>query len=705
MNTIYVDCNRANALIKSDDTNNEYTYKLNTELLLPRGTTIQCQNSFVNQKGITGGSLEIENDIIEEISFFYYTTENYNPTPISHKDAGGTWFRGGLNIAYSSFKHGLEMDATTYPDNWINDAEAVKLSQDNDMPDESVPNLEKVHYDYFKATGGSSMILPECEFVNQYVRPKIRTHKIKIPKGIYGISQLGQLIEDQINGIKYFDEASGDVINVDSNRRDINDLNYDGQPKNAPALVYSKLQARKFNIIQTIPTDFFVNMFDFNKLMEDWKTVDNFEAGFNANYYHWNSWKNSRQAYVRVNNFDNNNASFPDPDTPYHIGSYPPFHGGTELNQRLIGTNNFKFQYDLTKNGYVIEGLHNQVRCPSHDRQGGQLTNAGLPIIYFKKVASQYRTDFNTGVNTYNYGENAWNTILSCINTPQTRDGGIMIVNWGKSTAEKLGDKTPERHPEAYRFGEFFGSEIDAKKAWKKTIWGRLGFEYDQIQNHNKFDKTQIWNKYADVPEYGFTTNTTIDPSIVPTISGTNNPIVYGGDDGDRTPKVEAVQLHNNDNIAFTNVGIDHTNANMYANSLLTHTCMYPVVVSDVGGITAQNLPTLTTNSYYLITSDILDNFKDNVKKGDVLPLLAVVPKSSLSNEDFIVAENQIVQVLSQEKVINKIKIKILNPDLTAPQLEENSSVILKITLPNITPSTLLPPKVQQQLSEASITY
>jgi len=280
-----------------------------------------------------------------------------------------------------------------------------------------------------------------------------------------------------------------------------------------------------------------------------------------------------------------------------------------------------------------------------------------------------------------------------------------MIVNWGKKTAEKLGDITPEFHPEAYRFGEFFKDELNAKQAWKKTIWSRLGFEYDQIQNHTKFDKTQIWNKYKNVPEYGFTTNTTIDPSIVPTISGTNNPIVYGGDDGDATPKVEGVQLHNNDNIAFTNVGVDHANANMYANSLLTHTCMYPVVVQDVGGITAQNLPTLTTNSYYLITSDILDNFKDNVKKGDVLPLLAVVPKSSLSNEDFIVAENQIVQVLSQDKVINKIKIKILNPDLTAPQLEENSSVILKLTLPNLTPTPLLPPKVQKQLTEASITF
>lgn len=703
-NTIYIDANRKNALIKGETTNNEYVYKLNSELLLPKGTSIQCQNSFINSKGITGGSIEIEEDIIEEISFYYYITETYRPTPVSTHQKGGTWFRGGLNIQYSSFRYGFNEDPTATPTNFIMPREVIKLSQANDFPDEVPANLEKTHYDYFKGTGGSSMPLPEVEFTNQYLRPKIRTHKIKIPKGIYGISQLGQLIEDQINGVRFYDETTGDVTTTDSNQREINNQTFDGQPKNYPALVYSDLHPRDFQFIDTIPTsDCFINMFDYQQLMSDWKTVGNFEAGFNADYYHWNEWKNSRQCYVQTLNFDDGNNQ--DPDTPYNIGGYTPFPGaGPIKNQRLIGTNNFKFEYDLQKNGYVIEGLHQQVRCPSHDRLGGKLTNAGMPIIYFKKIANQYRTAIGDD-GIHNYTENSYNKVTSCLNTPITRSGGIAIINWGKSTAENEGDKQPEYNSEAFRFGEYFTDETKAKNAWKKTVWSRLGFTYDQIQNQNKFHKTQVWNKYSDVFEYGFTTNTTIDPSIVPTISTTNNPIQYGGADGDKQPVTEGVQLFNNENCAFSETGVDNATANMFSNSMLTETCMFPVVVSDVGGITAQNLPTLTTNSYYLITSDVLDNFKDNVKKGDVLPLLAVVPKTNLSNEDFIVSENQIVQVLSQDKVINKIKIKILNPDLTAPQLDENSSVILKITLPNITPSPLLPPKIQQQLTQENITF
>ena len=104
------------------------------------------------------------------------------------------------------------------------------------------------------------------------------------------------------------------------------------------------------------------------------------------------------------------------------------------------------------------------------------------------------------------------------------------------------------------------------------------------------------------------------------------------------------------------------------------------------------------------MTSDILDNYKDNVKAGDVIPLLGVVAKSSLSNQDFIVAENQIVQQLSSSKVVNKVKITVLNPDLTAPELDPFSSVILKITVPNVTPAPLLPLKVQQQIEEENET-
>ena len=161
----------------------------------------------------------------------------------------------------------------------------------------------------------------------------------------------------------------------------------------------------------------------------------------------------------------------------------------------------------------------------------------------------------------------------------------------------------------------------------------------------------------------------------------------------DLSTKISGVSMYNTLNYATPSSYLGQAGTNMvgmYANTLFSETATYPTIISDVGGVIASRLPTLSKHPYYLITTDLCDNYKDNVKKGDVLPLIGIVPKTSLSNQDFITAENQITQVISQDKVVNKVHIKVLNPDLTAPTFDENSSVLIKITLPNKTPLSLL---------------
>ncbi len=205
-------------------------------------------------------------------------------------------------------------------------------------------------------------------------------------------------------------------------------------------------------------------------------------------------------------------------------------------------------------------------------------------------------------------------------------------------------------------------------------------------------------------PNYGFTTNTVLDNTICSTVSTLNNPYRNTAH-ANGQPLIEGVQVYNLMNTSQTRLAADDTGTpNIYANSMYRAITTTPVAIQEVGGVVARNLPTLSQNGYFLVTSDILDNYKDNVKAGDVIPLLGVVAKSSLSNQDFIVAENQIVQQLSSSKVVNKVKITVLNPDLTAPELDPFSSVILKITVPNVTPAPLLPLKVQQQIQEENET-
>tara|TARA_R110002012_G_scaffold11698_6_gene52423 strand:- start:889 stop:3018 length:2130 start_codon:yes stop_codon:yes gene_type:complete len=704
-NTIYIDANRANST-SGRTTTNEWTYKLNTELLLPKGTNIQIQNSFINKQGITGGSIEIEEDITEIITYYYYITETPQYTPVANYTSNDiSWYRGTLNISPENFKNNfIETISGTQQ---ISQDQMTALILDDGMITDT--ELKTAHYDYFRAFGGSGMILPRCKIKKWddnlgYVAPDIRTLTLKIPKGVYGIGQLAELIEDQINGLSYIDNL-GNLIKKDTNTilMEQND-EWEGQPSNTPCLDKVDVKPRSFDNLSLEPFnvkglegDIFLNQKDFNDLVEYTKTQGATEG---QEIYKYTTYRNEHPIYCLATNFDDGSSGgVADPDltlTDYGLYNYDNY-GTPQVLNRLIGTTNFSLVYDTVKNSYVINGLHNVPRQPSHDRLGNKMSNAGQTSIFLKKEAEKGRAD--AGIT-----EDVRKLTTNLINRPYTRDMGIAIINFGYNTC--LNHKTLETgnpSENLQRFGEFFNTEIERLDAWDKTIWARLGFSYNQIGNHTKFDTQDIYNKYSNVPEYGFTTNTPIDVSMVPTVSTQNNPLQFTTTppDGSTGAKIEGVNMSNTNNFAKPMNRYGAENFNMYANSLLTTTAMMPVVIDDVGGIIAEKLPILSKHGYYLITSDILDNFKDNVKKGDVLPLLGVVPKSSESNEDYITSDNQIIQVLSQDKVVNRIKVKVLNPDLTNPQLSGNSSVIMKITMPYIEPLSLLSPKEQKEALES----
>ena len=68
--TFYIDANRQNCSVKGDTTNNnEWTYKLANSLMLPPQTEIALQDTFINRKGITGQTIEIDEDIEEVVNY------------------------------------------------------------------------------------------------------------------------------------------------------------------------------------------------------------------------------------------------------------------------------------------------------------------------------------------------------------------------------------------------------------------------------------------------------------------------------------------------------------------------------------------------------------------------------------------------------------------------------------------------------------
>ena len=771
-NVIYIDANRANSFNQQGNTN-EFTYKLNTELELPKGTQIQIQNTFINLKGITGGSMEITEDITETYSYFMYITEQAQFAPLGHfVDFNQSWYRSTLGVGISNFYGNFSTPATS---------EAVKgifYGKEADI------DFFKHNASFFEAAGGSNQILPQIQWVphtigehtNMRPIPKLRQGYIHIPKGIYGIGQIGQMIQDQFNGIITYDINTNSLIYKDDNKiREQDDILegtsnvYDGQPYNRPFQASCNVERRGYDSSYNMPSliepgatepavnwmEGFVNMEYFNDLMTFNKkfgtttnpttegaldeNINNFVwtningqtsppvagASIVPMYYFVENFVPVAQQYADIAGTDFVMTKDPDETAiDYSLYPYQPktstlYPSLARKSTRIIGTSNFSFKYDEEKSAFSINGLHNAMRSPSHDRFGGKVSSSGQTVINIKKISRDFlnHTDLNGNIEQLKLKQK----LTGVLNKSETRDGGIMIHNFALNTAIKLGNKdmstayaTNDRHTnnEIFTFEDFFLSRKDAEKAWDTTIWSRMGFSYDDISNPSKFDKQTIYNR-GYYPNYGFTTDVVVDETIPATISTLNNPLEFTPAGAAKTAdKVAGLQMYNLNRMAVPGVAYDSkqtvVNQGAYAGGLYNCCSVAPVIIADVGGVIARRLPTLSTNAYFLITSDICDNYKDNVKKGDVLPLLGVVPKSSLSNQDFIVGENQIVQVLSQTKVINKIHIKILNPDLTAPQLNDFSSVILKITLPFKTPEALLQqeaPKIYQQITGGMQTF
>ncbi len=415
-----------------------------------------------------------------------------------------------------------------------------------------------------------------------------------------------------------------------------------------------------------------------------------------------------------------------------------------------IGAQSINIDYSDVQSGFSIGRLHTPRKFPTHDRYGNSSSaTAGQEGVYAKRIATGNFIDAGYTQEVYSKGltpiglpdagdtsrlsfmmantptgdvGSVYTSINSAVQNFMSRTGGIMIYNWGVNTAKEKGNKVfvNTQTSSLRTFEEFFNSKAEAKLAWAETLWGRLGFSYDQLQDPNNWGEEKwVYNVDGTHKGNGFTTNESVDPSIVTSISTIFNSFNYTKPTTAPTPpgSVNPTTLKNVNIQLFTQLDVN-TPANSfnnnaantdvsdvcvapYQNSFYTSAVMIPIITKDKPTI-ADGLPTLSKNGYFLITSNIVSN-EDIAKRHDPLAILDVVPVTSLSNQDFITDRNELVHVLSNPKVLNNIDISILNPDLTNPTLNPNSSILLKITKP-LPQTTILRQNAEDEIEENIIT-
>ena len=669
--TIYIDCNRLNSIDSNSDNSAEWTYNLKDTLSIPAGSAIQIQNSFINQKGILGSSIEIEEDILESFSYYIYITEEVKLIPAMVETTQLGWMDSlyALNTQ-ELYAQGISGQSVGDISNrlWFGGSQ-----------------LPMFLYDKIDISGIAN------------VQPRVQTKQIYIKKGVYGINQLAELITDQINGnktihnvpINPFDHLISDGLyngNVcDKGLGEVQQGSIEDGTSGAGLTAVVPMYDRLGDLSSV---QAFLN--EFNNLKYNYIFIDAYSHQLhldNVNYSPTEKiiprvWNDASVPQPHVHDtscvafLSDNHISAPPHDTIKHNHKKTQQQFQEDINDYRLGTK-----------GYVVG-------CPNF-------------AISFDSDHNGYTINIISGVGAG--GNDAINRLYSGLRKPVSRQGGALVYNFAVNNAKKYGDKDltniPETTLDNFKYVDYFTSPQKAKKAWSKCLWSRLGFSYEQLNDEKHFEELTSMNKtykgeqntisggtYKNgLKMKGITTDAEMDISIVPTIATLTNPNVVGAN-GDITGyssmKVWSGVPSNSPLREMR--GIQGTNDNIasYRGSPYQKSTM-DIVITRPKPIVADKLPTLSQFGYYLISSNIVAENDDIVQKGSPIPLLGVVPKSSLSSQDFISSENDIVHITTNQQVINNIKISVFNPDLTQPLLDDASAIILKVTMPIIEPEPI----------------
>jgi len=679
MSVSYIDVNRLNSIDYDSENTNIWNYPIGSNINLPTGSQVSIQNSLINQKGILGDSIEIEEDITEEIRANVYVSEDFIPIPDQIPFAVKTNSYPFLNILGVHNRDDLFEIGTpqTYIDTIYNTGKSPTKFGGSQQP--------LILYEKTTDSGGQNVFTP-------VIIKKVFT----IPKGVYGINQIADFITDQINGKK--------IVNNDGSISDINPID-------------AQIEAGTFKGSYSAGAGLTTTLNFGNEGIENFQDSENgtvtenhLKFPFLMNEHHVeniNAFQGSKietsvANWITANKFlahlrDNQRGRYtsaPQNETPTEYLNVANFRLGRI--GYTIGAPNFSLSFDSARNGFLIKNLHQPYRPPTIDHMGNAIANAGSECIGVRKPFGDGTTGTSNPFQNppASGGDHSVtrSRILSCLTRPRSRISGAIIYNFAIRIAEQEGDVenvVSNASTGSAKFKDFFSSSAKAKLAWSKCIWSRLGFTYEQLNENKHREDVISYNKDTISRLEGITTNADFDMSINQSISNQVCPTTY-------IPQGSGAPVDNIQTFTFADTNDPKTAmANVYPDARVT---LYNNIKSYIGAMTpnyslihvsttdrpvvARNLPTLSKYGYYLITSNIIPSHNDIVQKSTNLPLLGVVPKSSLSNQDFISVDNQIVHTITNPISLNNIKIEVLNPDLTSAQLGSNSSVILKIVVP-----------------------
>ncbi len=214
-------------------------------------------------------------------------------------------------------------------------------------------------------------------------------------------------------------------------------------------------------------------------------------------------------------------------------------------------------------------------------------------------------------------------------------------------------------------FIQDFGYNEDV---WDDSLWGRIGFTYEQFHNTNLNERQKRYTDFTDTSNI-LTTNANVKSSDIK--SWAQNKF--------KEAQYTGVAFH-----PFQFTGFAAVSATAppvaAADSILEFLPELIVPTSSVS-IVAKEYPTQISNGFYNIRSDLALNVAAIMGGGDTsYPIVGIADKTTAVKDFFISSPSSISHTITRPVTISSITTNITDPDGTASRCSPNSVVIYRIT-------------------------
>lgn len=544
-----------------------------------------------------------------------------------------------------------------------------------------LPNLQTV--------GGTNDLIGYCEFDSDgKLIPFVDTKIISVPKGIYSIEEFTDLVTNQLTNSKTkhgFLSESGFSKLI--------------QPHSYEPAMFTGKEHNKAGRGVFVSMDVFNTLMDLNKngttIPDDylWETFQQtYYYSFIRSFFPISKTPNKLVANLAFALGPGGNQQVSDTKTVYSNTSV----FDSVSNGVLLGSTDFLINYNTTTSTFELQFLHSPFRSPEYDKFGNSFANPAQVGALVRRVTDSINTQGITRqyLKQNGFSQKTSDAIITALESPLTRETGVMVHNFSLNLCEEK-EPTLFTNPQFATFEDFFSNEAEAQLTWRDSLFFRLGFSYSQLNSSTNKETVTYYNQSA-VTCYGITTNQKLDSSIATSISSLNainitnkaNPSTGSSEPPQQffnltRPNIPRVPVFNEALVSFDELrDTTKDNTNFFAGAVYDSSFTL-FIQTDGAHLTAKSLPVLIRDGYFILSSNVVDGYRDSIKKGENIPLLGVVPKSNWQSQDFTSIQfSEITHVISNPKVINSVIIDVYNPDLTRPILRPDSTVMLKITLP-----------------------